>query len=147
MANFSTNLVKETGGEKSVGKWEADYPITAERLNQTNQALLNNIAIKKYVSSQQNQEMRNTQLTHNLGKIPEIVYYECVCLVANSGYSVGDKVRFTDIQSSHFQVKSITDTTITIYSSRKSIPAKNAMNFISATLTHWRVIVTAIAMP
>ena len=103
MAIWTRFLTGNKSGNKKVGQWQNNDGISAERLNDNNQALLNALADsggpKVYTSSEQVLPIRNGEysFTHNLGKRPQLVIPQFIAKTrVFGGANVGDICELAD---------------------------------------------------
>lgn len=107
MAEWERNLVANKTGPKNVGEFEPDYPITVDRCNENNQALLNNAvagAIKTYTTPQRatNDTAITQTYSHGLGNVPDLAYMTLNILSSGLpfGYFPGDTIKVNDLTHS-----------------------------------------------
>ena len=84
---------------------------------------------------------------HGLGGVPSLVVFELVCIVANSGYSVGERVPFSAFFAANSGYRSAgydaTNIFYGIASSRSYLSYKTPNNYFTPNPSYWKVNVRA----
>lgn len=112
---FTNNLTINKNGEKTVKHLSHEDDITAELLNQTNQAILNSVGVKvlkftrRFLPATFN---HYRSVVHNFGKVPDIINLSIICTeddtTPNSvyttitGYTVGDVVMIGNLTNTAY---------------------------------------------
>ena len=159
MSNFSSTIIGNAAGSKSIGKWDGEA-ITDQRFNANNQAIANSLAgissPKVYVSPQQNinnsWQVTAVNFNHGLGKVPEYVAINMVCITADAGYSVGDTFTW-NWAGNNRTVISKTTTQISchilqlnaLWAYDKTLTAARQLQSTFLNNTRWKFTITAIA--
>ena len=117
---YLTSNPSATDDQKRVGEWDRTSPLSADRLNEIYQALLNNAGGKPKIWTSAEYFANDADaisstgrvITHDLGDVPDYIYYDLIRQVAptatdseNPYYALNERVRINSINNNNIYTK------------------------------------------